>query len=75
MVYHCIYTHLILSDVLSNQLSSDEKPQVDGGETITELTEGTEGDNELEGQRRKRWDSPAIVPWKSFSSFKTFSER
>jgi len=44
------------------------------GETITELTEGTEGDNELEGQRRKRWDSPAIVPWKSFSSFRTFSE-
>ena len=30
MVYHCIYTHLILSAVLLNQLSSDESPYVLG---------------------------------------------
>jgi len=31
MVYHWSYTHLILSAVLLNQLSSDEKPWVDAG--------------------------------------------
>ena len=32
------------------------------GESITELTEGTEGDNELEGQRRKRWTPLPLSP-------------
>jgi hypothetical protein len=31
-------------------------------ETITELTEGTEGDNQLEKQRRKRRDLPCLCP-------------
>ena len=31
-----------------------KNPKSTGGETITELTEATEGDNELEGQRYER---------------------
>ncbi len=45
------------------------------GKIITELTEGTEGENELEGRGIKSAIYPTTVLGGSFNSSRIFSER